>query len=105
MKCCRFGFTACSSSYLYILFSALLYFLKSSLISFSELSFIKKTNIFGIEPVIFRHGLIKLMFEYSGSVIFGGIFYYIFTVSKYYKRKKEENLEINTEILLMDRVF
>ena len=105
MKCCRFGFTSCSSSYLYILFSALLYFLKSSLISFSELSFKKTTNIFGIEPVIFRHGLIKLMFEYLGSVIFGGIFYYIFTVSKYYKRKKEENLEINKNLLFFKKKY
>ena len=105
MKCCRFGFTSCSSSYLYILFSALLYILKSCLISFNELSFQTYINIFGIEPVILKHGLIKLMIEYLGSVIFGGIFFYLFTARKYYKRKKEENLEINKNLIFFKKKY
>ena len=105
MKCCRFGFTSCSSSYLYLLFSTSLYILKSCIMSFHELSSPKYSNIFGITPVILKHGLIKLMIEYLGSVIFGGIFFYIFTARKYYKRKTEENLQKNKTLIFPKKKY
>ena len=73
--------------------------------SFHELSSPKYSNIFGITPVILKHGLIKLMIEYLGSVIFGGIFFYIFTARKYYKRKTEENLQKNKTLFFVKKKY
>ena len=80
MKCCGFG--VCSFSYIYILFTVVLFFFKSSVLSFSELSSNQRINIFGIEPVILGHGLMKLIVEYLGYIIYGGIFFYIFRLKK-----------------------
>ena len=93
MKCCRFGFGTCKCAYLYILFSASLYFLKSCILSFSELSVHKKINIFGINPVLLKHGLIKMLIEYLGYFVFGGIFFYRFRIYKIYIKKKKEKKE------------
>ena len=97
MKCCKFAFSSCSFSYLYILFSIILYFLKSCVLSFSELSSTKKINIFGIEPVLIKHGLMQLLIEYIGYIIFGGIFLYIFRLRKIVKNQIKENQANNTQ--------
>ena len=88
MKC--FGFGGCLPSYIYILFTILLFFLKNSILSLGELSFNTERNIFGIEPVIKKYGLMKLLVEYFGYIIYGGIFIFIsrknkiFTINKYF---------------------
>ena len=103
MKCCRFGFSTCTFSYLYILFTIILYFLKSCILSFSELSSTKNINIFGIEPILIKHGLIKLLIEYIGYIIFGGIFLYIFRLKKIFKNKKKENHTNNIQLIFTKR--
>ena len=103
MKGCKFGFSAFSFSYLYILFSVVLYVLRSCILSFSELSSTETTNIFRIEPIILKHGLIKLMVEYLGYVIFGGIFFYIFTISKIFKEKREEKNKNNKQLIFFKK--
>ena len=93
MKCCSFG--RCSFSYLYILFTALLFVLKSCILSFSELSAESKINIFGIEPVIIKHGLMKLLIESIGYIVYGFLFLCIFSKKKVFKKKEKEK-EKNT---------
>ena len=87
MECCRLG--TCSFSYIYILFTVSLFFLKSCILSFSELSSLKKINIFGIEPVLIKHGLMKLLIEYLGYIIFGGLFFCIFKLRRLKRKIKE----------------
>ena len=98
MKCCGFG--VCSFSYIYILFTVVLFFFKSSVLSFSELSSNQRINIFGIEPVILGHGLMKLIVEYLGYIIYGGIFFYIFRLKKIFKKKANKN---NKELIFKKR--
>ena len=98
MKCCGFG--VCSFSYIYILFTVVLSFFKSSVLSFSELSSNQRINIFGIEPVILGHGLMKLIVEYLGYIIYGGIFFYIFRLKKIFKKKANKN---NKELIFKKR--
>ena len=107
MNCCRFRFSTCSFSYLYILFTIILFFLKSCILSFSELSYKNKKNIFGIEPVLIKHGLMKLLIEYLGYIIFGGLFFYIFRIRNLVKsknKKKENNTKI-TQVAIKEKYF
>ena len=105
MKCCRFGFATCSFKYLYILFTVSLFFLKNCILSFSELSSTKKINIFGVEPVLIKHGLMKLLIEYLGYIIYGGIFFYIFRLRKLLKKKKKGNHLINIQLIVKKNYF
>ena len=104
MKYFRCGFTTCSFSYLYILFTVILYFLKNCILSFSELSSNEKINIFGIQPVLIKHGLMKLLIEYIGYIIFGGLFLYIFRLRKMFTNKKKEIIHTkNIELIYTKR--
>ena len=97
MKFCSFG--GCSFSYLYIIFTALLFFLKSSILSLSELSAKTNKNIFGIKTVLSNHGLIKLLIEYIGYIIYGVLFLYIFRKKKIFKKKEEEEHHKNNQLI------
>ena len=82
MKCVKFG--GCSIYYIYILLTILFFFLKSSILSCSEVSVKTLLNVFGIETVLYRHGLMQLLVEYIGYIIYGGIFLIIL--------KKKQNI-------------
>ena len=98
MKCLAFG--GCSFSYLYILFAALLFILKSSILSLRELSVNNDKNIFGIKPVLLNHGLMKLLVEYLGYIIYGLIFIVVFQKKKIFKKKDEvENHKKNNQLI------
>ena len=101
MKCCRLG--TCSFSYIYILFTVSLFFFKSCILSFSELSSLKKINIFGIEPVLIKHGLMKLLIEYLGYIIFGGLFFCIFKLRKKIKKQNKGDHLKNMKFILIKK--
>ena len=101
MECCRLG--TCSFSYIYILFTVSLFFLKSCILSFSELSSLKKINIFGIEPVLIKHVLMKLLIEYLGYIIFGGLFFCIFKLRKKIKKKNKGDHLKNMKFILIKK--
>ena len=103
MKC--FGFGGCLPSYIYILFTILLFFLKNSILSLGELSFNTERNIFGIEPVIKKYGLMKLLVEYFGYIIYGGIFIFISRKNKIFKKKENENPKSNNEFIFEERTL
>ena len=105
MKCCAFGFSTCSFSYLYILFTIVFYFLKYCILSFSELSSKNRINIFGIEPVLTNHRLIMLLIEYLGYIIFGGLFFYFFRIRKIIKKNNKEKIEENNHPKNMQLIF
>ena len=105
MKCCAFGFSTCSFSYLYILFTIVFYFLKYCILSFSELSSKNRINIFGIEPVLTNHKLMMLLIEYLGYIIFGGLFFYFFRIRKIIKKNKKEKIEENNHPKNMQLIF
>ena len=83
------GFGKCSLSYLYILITALMFLLKSSLLNIGELSFNTSKNIFGFETVIKNHGLMKLLLEYLGYIVFGAIFLKVFQTKETFKKEIE----------------
>ena len=83
------GFGKCSLSYLYILITALMFLLKSSLLNIGELSFNTSKNIFGFETVIKNHGLMKLLLEYLGYIVFGAIFLKVFQTKETFKKETE----------------
>ena len=83
------GFGKCSLSYLYILITALMFLLKSSLLNLGELSFNTSKNIFGFETVIKNHGLMKLLLEYLGYILFGAIFLKVFQTKETFKKETE----------------
>ena len=87
-KYCELG--ECSTSYIYILFTNLFFFFKSSVLNLGELSFDTLINIFGIETVISKHVLIKLLLEYLGYIIFGLISQKILIKKKIFKKEEEE---------------
>ena len=93
MKCCGFG--GCSFSFIYILLTALLFFLKSFILSFGDLYYKYETNIFWIKPVLAKHGLMKLLIEYLGYIIYGGIFLHILRKKNIFKKKQNENEKKN----------
>ena len=105
MKCCAFGFSTCSFSYLYILFTIVFYFLKYCILSFSELSSKNRINIFGIEPVLTNHRLIMLLIEYLGYIIFGGLFLYLFRIRRIIKKNNKEKIEENNHPKNMQLIF
>ena len=105
MKCCAFGFSTCSFSYLYILFTIVFYFLKYCILSFSELSSKNRINIFGIEPILTNHRLIMLLIEYLGYIIFGGLFLYLFRIRKIIKKNNKEKIEENNHPKNMQLIF
>ena len=90
-KCLRVG--ECSFYYLYILITGLLFLFKNSLLSLKELNINKKYNIFGINTILYNHGLIKLFIENLGYILFGCIF--ILISKKFKKEKKHENNDLN----------
>ena len=90
-KCLRVG--ECSFYYLYILITGLLFLFKNSLLSLKELNINKKYNIFGINTILYNHGLIKLFIENLGYILFGCIFILISKNIK--KEKKHENNDLN----------
>ena len=100
MKFCLLG--GCSFSYLYILFTSLLLLLKSSILSLNLLSVETYKNIFGIEPVLLNHGLMKLLIEYIGYIIYGYIFLYVFRRNKIFKKKDEIENRTNNNQLIYD---
>ena len=100
MKLCLLG--GCSFSYLYILFTSLLFLLKSSILSLNQLSVETYKNIFGIEPVLLNHGLMKLLIEYIGYIIYGYIFLYVFRRNKIFKKKDEIENRTNNNQLIYD---
>ena len=83
------GFGKCSLSYLYILITALMFLLKSSLLNIGELSFNTSKNIFGFETIIKNHGLMKLLLEYLGYIVFGAIFLKVFQTKETFKKETE----------------
>ena len=98
MKFCLLG--GCSFSYLYILFTSLLFLLKSSILSLNQLSVETYKNIFGIQPVLLNHGLMKLLVEYLGYIIYGLIFIVVFQKKKIFKKKDEvENHKKNNQLI------
>ena len=105
MKCCAFGFSTCSFSYLYILFTIVFYFLKYCILSFSELSSKNRINIFGIEPVLTNHRLIMLLIEYLGYIIFGGLFLYLFRIRREIKKNNKEKIEENNHPKNIQLIF
>ena len=88
MKCVKFG--GCSIYYIYILLTILFFFLKSSILSCSEVSVKTLLNVFGIETVLYRHGLMQLLVEYIGYIIYGGIFLIILKKNKIFNKKEKE---------------
>ena len=100
MKFCLLG--GCSFSYLYILFTSLLFLLKSSILSLNQLSVETYKNIFGIQPVLLNHGLMKLLIEYIGYIIYGYIFLYVFRRNKIFKKKDEIENRTNNNQLIYD---
>ena len=90
-KCLRVG--ECSFYYLYILITGLLFLFKNSLLSLKELNINKEYNIFGINTILYNHGLIKLFIENLGYILFGCIF--ILISKKFKKEKKHENNDLN----------
>ena len=84
-KCFRFG--ECSIYYIYILITGLLFLLKNSLLCLKDIEIQKDFNLFGVDTVIKNHGLIKLILEFIGYIIYGAIFMLIL------KKIKNENTE------------
>lgn len=89
MKNKLFGFGKCTFFYIYILLTALMFLLKTSLLNLRELSFQTDKNIFGIETVIKNHGLMKLLLEYIGYIIYGAIFLKIFEKKIIFKKENQ----------------
>ena len=101
MKWCGFG--KCYLSYKYILMTALMFLLKSSLLNLGELSFNTSNNIFGFETIIKNHGLMKLLLEYLGFIVFGAILLKILgkkeTFKKETKSKRKYSLIYHEKII------
>ena len=90
-KCLRIG--KCSLYYIYILIIVLLFIIKSSLLSLHDLEIRKDYNIIGIETILYKHGLIKIIIEKLGCIFYGCIFMLIFK-----NNKKKKELDINNEL-------
>ena len=101
MKYCTLG--GCSFSYLYILFTVLLFFLRSSILSLGELSINTRINIFGIEPILLKHDLMKLLLKYIGYDLYGALFLCIFSKKKIFKKKEEEFPEQINKLIYINR--
>ena len=95
MKNKLFGFGKCTFFYIYILLTALMFLLKTSILNLRELSFQTDKNIFGIETVIKNHGLMKLLLEYIGYIIYGAIFLKIFEKKIIFKKENQIILKIS----------
>ena len=96
-KCFRFG--KLSLNHIYILLTLLTFFLKSALLSLGELTFHTNVNIFGFETVIRNHGLMKIIFEYLGYIIFGVIFFQKLEGSSFFKKIKKEEGPTKNKLL------
>ena len=92
-KCCKVG--KCSVDYIYIIITAFLFLLKNSLLSLKDLELEDEKNLFGINTVVYKHGLIKLFIEYMGFIIFGAIFLLIFRKNTEEKHHKNNELDIS----------
>ena len=88
-KYCKVG--KCSKEYIYIIITSLSFILKNTLFTLKDLEIVNDNNLIGFETVIRKHGLIKLVIEYLGFIIYGYIFVLIFKKNK--KQKKNENSE------------
>ena len=92
MKCCIFG--GCLLTYIYIFFSVILFFVKCAILCLNGLNFDTHKNIFGIETVLHKHGLMQLLLEYLGYIIYGGIFLFKLKNNKIFiKKEKKEDQE------------
>ena len=96
-KCCGFG--KLSLNHIYILLTFLTFFLKSALLSLGEIKFQTNVNIFGFETVIRNHGLMKIIFEYLGYIIFGVIFFQKLEGSSFFKKIKKEKEKTKNKLL------
>ena len=96
-KCCGFG--KLSLNHIYILLTLLTFFLKSALLSLGEIKFHTNVNIFGFETVIRNHGLMKIIFEYLGYIIFGVIFFRKLEGSSFFKKLKKEKEKTKNKLL------
>ena len=96
-KCCRFG--KLSLNHIYILLTLLTFFFKSALLSLGELTFHTNVNIFGFETVIRNHGLMKIIFEYLGYIIFGVIFFRKLEGSSFFKKFAKEEEPTKNKLL------
>ena len=93
-KCLRFG--ECSIYYIYILITGLLFLLKNSLLCLKDIEIQKDFNLFGVDTVIKNHGLIKLILEFIGYIIYGAIFMLI--LKKIKNENTEKKIEENNEL-------
>ena len=73
MKGKNFKINKCSKKYIYVLITCSFFIAKSIVYSLDELSFDTNSNIFGIDLIIKKHILIRLLLEYLGYIILGGI--------------------------------
>ena len=96
-KCCVFG--KLSLNHIYILLTILTFFFKSALLSLGELNIHTNVNIFGFETVIRNHGLMKIIFEYLGYIIFGVIFFRKLEGSSFFKKLKKEEEPTKNKLL------
>ena len=98
-KCFKFG--QCSVYYIYILVTGLLFLFKNSLLTLKDLEIQKEFNLFGVDTVIKNHGLIKLVLEFIGYIIFGALFMLIHKKIKNEKSDKQitENNELENNSL------
>ena len=87
MKGKNFKINKCSKKYIYVLITCSFFIAKSIVYSLDELSFDTNSNIFGIDLIIKKHILIRLLLEYLGYIILGGIL--IFR----HRQKKEDILK------------
>ena len=92
-KCLRLG--KCSFYYIYILFTCILFLFKNSLLSLQELDIKKDYNLFGINTILYKYGLIKLVIEHLGYILYSFIFILIKKKCKKEKKFEEKDLNIN----------
>ena len=80
-----------------------MFFLKTSLLNLGDFAIKTNVNIFGFETVIKNHGLMKIIFEYLGFIIFGIIFYQKFEGRSFFiKNEEEEEEQVKNKLLYND---
>ena len=94
----------CSKQYIYIPITVSLFIAKNIVLTLKELSFDTDKNIFGIELVIKNHIFMKLLLQFFGYIIIGGILYFHSLKKKDTKDTKDENSNLivnNQESILL----
>ena len=84
------GFGKLSLNNIYIFLTALMSFLKESLLDIGDLGIQTNVNIFGFKLVIKNHGLMKIILDYFGKIIFGIIFLLKFEKISFFTKREEE---------------